>query len=105
MPGQQYGIRSRLAVFSGAALGGVYWGLLAMLAQAHKRGKPDAGWIVPGDLLIVIAVSALTFLAGWGLVLLGRSAARTAGVALIICALSGWILFATVAFQYALWRA
>ncbi|WP_319432311.1 hypothetical protein [Mycobacterium sp. RTGN5] len=105
MSGQQSGIRARLAVFSGAALGGVYWGLLSMLAVAHQRGQVDAGWITPGDLLIVIATSVLTLLAGVALLRVSRTAARTAGVALIICALSGWVLFGTVAFQSSLWRA
>jgi hypothetical protein len=104
MPGPQSGIRSRLAVFSGAALGGVYWGLLSMVVIAHERGKIDEGWISPGDLLIFIAASVLTLLVGAALLLLSRSAARTAGVALIICALSGWIVFGIVAIQSWLWR-
>jgi hypothetical protein len=104
MPGEQYGIRAKLAVFGGAVLGGVYWGLLSLLAIAHEQGDVNAGWITPGDLLIFIASSALVFLAGWALLLLSRPAARTTGVALIICALSGWLVFGTVAFQAAVWR-
>ncbi len=103
MPEEGSGIRSRRAVFYGAALGGNYWGLLSLLALTHERGKVDAGWITTGDLVIFIATSALTLLAGSGLLLVRRPAARTAGIALIICALSGWILFGTVALQSWLW--
>ncbi|AQT80694.1 hypothetical protein B1R94_17660 [Mycolicibacterium litorale] len=100
----QYGIRSRVAIFAGAALGGVYWALLSLLVVTRNGARANTGWIVPSDLLIVIGVNALTLLAGSGLLLLSRPAARTAGLALILCALSGWVVFGTVAIQSWLWR-
>lgn len=96
---ERIGIRSRTAVFAGSALGGGYWGLLLLPVLAHQTSSVT---IAPGDLLIVIATSLWLVLGGWGLLLNRRSTARTAGCALIICALSGWIVLVPIAIQMAL---
>ncbi|MBB3604621.1 CHASE2 domain-containing sensor protein [Mycolicibacterium sp. BK556] len=104
MTEQRSGIQYRLAVFFGAVLGGVYWGLLSTLVTAHEHGPTHRGWMTPADLLTFVATSALTLFVGCALLLLLRSLVRTVGLALVLCALSGWIVVGTVALQSWLWR-
>lgn len=100
-PGEQAGIRSRLAVFAGAALGGVYWGALSLIVLTHRQsGEP----FLSSQVLRLAATSVAVLCAGIGLIAVSRPKMRTAGVGLIICALSGWIVFGTVALQSWLWR-
>ncbi|WP_445169753.1 hypothetical protein ACTXG7_10790 [Mycolicibacterium sp. Dal123E01] len=97
----QFGIRSRQAVFSGAALGGLYWGAISLIVVTHRHsGDP----FFSSHFLRLAATSAAILLAGVGLLFASHTKARTAGVALIVCALSGWIAAVTAAVQFGLWR-
>ena len=101
VPGEQAGIRSRVAVFAGAALGGVYWGAVSLIVLTHRQsGDP----FLSRQLLRLAATSVVVLCAGIGLMAVSRPNLRTAGVGLIVCALSGWIVFGTVALQSWLWR-
>ena len=95
-------IHSRVAVFAGAALGGVYWGLLGIRVMM-SIGRADDRWIDPVELIVFIAASLVIFAIGWVFLRAWSAAARTSGVALILCALSGWLAFGAVGLQSALW--
>lgn len=97
-------IRSRVAVFSGAALGGVHWAVLSLIVVSHQAEGQTAPAITPGELWPAIASSIAIGLIGGALLLVSRTTARTAAVALIICALSGWVVFGAVLTQSWMWR-
>ncbi|SBS79172.1 membrane hypothetical protein [uncultured Mycobacterium sp.] len=104
MPGKEYGIRSRLAVFWGAASGGFFSAMLFVVAMAYRSASADYSRIPPVGLFIVIVISGLMVLGGSWLLFVSRTPGRTFGVTVIICALSPWIVFGTVAIQSWLWR-
>ena len=105
MQGERQRIRARLAIFLGSAIGGFYWALLSTLLINNRRGGVNTTVFSYANLLLVIVVSALTNLAGLVLVLKASTTeGRTLGVALIVCALSGWIVFASTVLQLFLWR-
>ena len=104
MHGDEYGIRSRLAVFWGAAFGGFFAGMLFVVAMAYRSETSTHPLVPPVGLFIVIVISGLLILGGSWLLFVSGTAGRTFGVALIVCALSPWIVFGTVALQSWLWR-
>ncbi|BBY66259.1 hypothetical protein MHEL_45020 [Mycolicibacterium helvum] len=104
MHDEEYGIRNRLAVFWGAASGGFFSGMLFVVSMAYGSGSPDHSLVPPVGLFIVIFMTGLMVLGGAWLLVVSRTPGRTFGVTVIICALSPWIVFGTIAIQSWLWR-
>jgi hypothetical protein len=103
MPGG-YEISTRRAVFLGAALGGFLWAMVFVGVVAYRSGQVQESFLTSPVVAVVIVISGvIVFLGSW-LVFVSRTAGRTFGLALIVCALSGWVVFGTVAIQSWLWR-
>ena len=94
-------INWRLALYSGALVGGVLWAVLAgRILGAENATDATQFTVSTANWWIIIATSGALFVAG--VLAAGRSrgiVARSLGVALLISALSGWFMIAWLAVQ------
>ena len=94
------GIAWRPALYAGAVLGGIAWGLIALftVGAAGDQARHDA---VDGQRMFIAAGVWIALTAvGVALMFLGRyRLVRSTGVALVIGPTGGWLIFASLALQ------
>ena len=94
------GVAWRPALYAGAVLGGIAWGLIALftVGAAGDQARHDA---VDGQRMFIAAGVWVALTAvGVALMLLGRyRLVRSAGVAVVIGPTGGWLIFASLALQ------
>ena len=94
------GVAWRPALYAGAVLGGIAWGLIALftVGAAGDQARHDA---VDGQRMFIAAGVWVALTAvGVALMLLGRHRlVRSAGAALVIGPSGGWLIFASLALQ------
>jgi hypothetical protein len=90
----------RPALYAGAVLGGIAWGLFAVFTVGASGDQADHDAVDGSRMLTACGVWVALTLFGLALVRLSRyRPIRTAGLALIIGPTGGWLIFASLALQ------
>jgi hypothetical protein len=91
----------RVGVYGGAGLGGVIWGLIALLTIVAPGDQTQHNAAVGAQLLLAAAGSGALGVSGVLLAWFGRGRPlRSLALALIVGSLSGWLIVASLGVQH-----
>jgi hypothetical protein len=94
------GVAWRPALYAGALLGGIAWGLIALFTVGAPGDQAQHDSVDGQRMYIAAGVWAAVTVFGLALILLGRyRVLRSAGVAIVIGPTGGWLIFASLALQ------
>ena len=94
------GFAWRPALYAGAVLGGIAWGLIALLTVGASGDQAHHDAVDGQRMFIAAGLWAAVTLFGVALMLLGRyRLVRSAGAALVVGPTGGWLIFASLALQ------
>ena len=90
----------RPALYVGAVLGGIAWGLIALFTVGASGDQAHHDAVEGPRILMAVGVWIVLTVFGLALMLLGRNrSVRSAGLAMIIGPTGGWLIFASLALQ------
>lgn len=92
----------RFALYFGGLLGGAIWAFMASAVLGASNSVRATDFTVPSNIWLVIGGTSLAILVvGLTLAAIGRSITLcSAGIGLVVAALSGWVMIGWVALQF-----